>query len=84
MTHPAGQRPERRLRHRKYVYVQFGGANAGVTSIAVAAGALAGTKPPRGPSSSATALHAAVTYDGTHYVVVTGNWLSGLHRYVEP
>ena len=27
---------------------------------------------------------AAVTYDGAHYVVLGGNWLSGLWRYVEP
>ncbi|HEV8245990.1 MAG TPA: hypothetical protein VGP93_09490 [Polyangiaceae bacterium] len=26
----------------------------------------------------------AVTYDGTHYILVTGNWSSGIWRYVEP
>lgn len=26
---------------------------------------------------------AAVTYDGTHYIIVTGNWLAGFWRYVE-
>jgi len=25
----------------------------------------------------------AVTFDGTHYVIVTGNWLAGIWRYVE-
>jgi hypothetical protein len=27
---------------------------------------------------------AAVTFDGTHYIIVAGNWLGGLWRYVEP
>jgi hypothetical protein len=27
---------------------------------------------------------AAVTYDGTHYIVVSGNWNAGIWRYVEP
>jgi hypothetical protein len=27
---------------------------------------------------------AAVTYDGSHYIIVGGNWLAGLWRYVEP
>jgi hypothetical protein len=27
---------------------------------------------------------AAVTYDGAHYVVVSGNWNAGIWRYVEP
>jgi len=29
------------------------------------------------------AKRAAVTYDGTHYIIVTGNWLAGIWRYVE-
>jgi hypothetical protein len=28
--------------------------------------------------------HAAVTFDGTHYVIVGGNWLAGIWRYAEP
>ena len=27
---------------------------------------------------------AAVTFDGTHYIAVGGNWLAGVWRYVEP
>ena len=27
---------------------------------------------------------AAVTFDGTHYIIVAGNWLAGVWRYVEP
>jgi hypothetical protein len=27
---------------------------------------------------------AAVTYDGAHYVIVGGNWNTGIWRYVEP
>jgi hypothetical protein len=27
---------------------------------------------------------AAVTHDGSHYVIVTGNWNSGIWRYIEP
>jgi hypothetical protein len=27
---------------------------------------------------------AAVTYDGTHYIVVSGSWTAGIWRYVEP
>jgi photosystem II stability/assembly factor-like uncharacterized protein len=26
---------------------------------------------------------AAVTFDGSHYIIVSGNWLSGIWRYVE-
>jgi hypothetical protein len=26
----------------------------------------------------------AVTYDGTNHIIITGNWLSGIWRYVEP
>jgi hypothetical protein len=28
--------------------------------------------------------HAAVSYDGTNYIIVGGNWTAGLWRYVEP
>jgi hypothetical protein len=27
---------------------------------------------------------AAVTFDGTHYIIITGNWWAGLWRCVEP
>ncbi|HEV8246047.1 MAG TPA: hypothetical protein VGP93_09780, partial [Polyangiaceae bacterium] len=26
----------------------------------------------------------AVTFDGSHYILVTGNWTSGIWRYIEP
>ncbi|MEO6598625.1 MAG: hypothetical protein ABIQ16_02045 [Polyangiaceae bacterium] len=28
--------------------------------------------------------HAAVTFDGSHYIIVGGNWNAGIWRYVEP
>jgi hypothetical protein len=71
----------------KYVYVQSGGANAGGIdqSQSQRAPLPGGTEFTTWPVPVGNGpKHAAVTYDGTHYVVVTGNWLSGLHRYVEP
>ena len=71
----------------KYVYAQSGGANAGGVDQSLSERAPL----PDGTSWSTWAVpvgngpkHAAVTYDGAHYIVVTGNWLSGLWRYVEP
>jgi hypothetical protein len=71
----------------KYVYAQSGGANAGGTDQSQSERAAL-------PEGSAWTVwpvkigngpkHAAVTYDGAHYIVVGGNWLSGLWRYVEP
>ena len=71
----------------KYVYAQSGGANAGGIDQSLSERAPL----PDGTSWSTWAVpvgngpkHAAVTHDGANYVVVTGNWLSGLWRYVEP
>jgi hypothetical protein len=36
------------------------------------------------PGMTNGAKRGAVTYDGSHYIVVTGNWLAGIWRYVEP
>ncbi len=35
------------------------------------------------PAMSNGAKRAAVTFDGVHYVIVSGNWLGGIWRYVE-
>jgi photosystem II stability/assembly factor-like uncharacterized protein len=35
------------------------------------------------PGMAMGAAQAAVVFDGTHYVIVTANWLSGIWRYVE-
>ena len=35
------------------------------------------------PTMTNGAKHAAVTFDGSHYVIVSGNWLGGIWRYVE-
>ncbi len=35
------------------------------------------------PSMGNGTKHAAVTFDGAHYVVVSGNWLGGIWRHVE-
>jgi BNR-Asp box repeat protein len=59
-----------------------------------------GTEPnlqsaPRDPGTAWTKMKAptdmtngakgsAVTYDGTHYVIVSGNWNAGIWRYIEP
>jgi hypothetical protein len=42
------------------------------------------TSVPTPASMSMGGAQAAVVFDGTHYVIVTANWLSGLWRYVEP
>jgi len=36
------------------------------------------------PAMSNGPKRAAVTYDGTHYIIVGGNWNAGIWRYVEP
>lgn len=36
------------------------------------------------PAMAQGAAQAAVTFDGTHNVIVTSNWMYGLWRYVEP
>jgi hypothetical protein len=71
----------------KYVYAQSGGANGGGVDQSQSERA-----PLPGGTTWATwavpvgngPKRAAVSYDGAHYVVVGGNWLSGLYRYVEP
>lgn len=35
------------------------------------------------PAMTNGAKRAAVTFDGSHYVIVSGNWLGGIWRYVE-
>ncbi len=35
------------------------------------------------PAMTNGAKRAAVTYDGSHYIIVSGNWLGGIWRYVE-
>ena len=72
---------------KKYVYAQSGGASAGgVDQSQSERGALPdGTDWTTWPVAVGNGpKRAAVTYDGAHYVVVGGNWLSGLYRYVEP
>ena len=71
----------------KFVYAESGGANAGGQDQSLSERAPL----PDGTSWSTWTIpvsngpkHAAVTYDGTHYIVVGGNWLAGLWRYVEP
>jgi hypothetical protein len=71
----------------KFVYAQSGGANAGGIDQA---------QSQRAPLPDGTSFttwpvpvgngpkRAAVKYDGARYIVVGGNWLSGLWRYVEP
>ena len=71
----------------KFVYAQSGGANAGgVDQSQSERGTLPdGTEWTTWPVSVSNGpKRAAVTYDGAHYIVVGGNWLAGLHRYVEP
>jgi len=36
------------------------------------------------PTMSNGPKRAAVTYDGTHYIIVGGNWNAGIWRYIEP
>lgn len=38
---------------------------------------------PMVPAMTNGSKRAAVTFDGSHYVIVSGNWLGGLWRYVE-
>ena len=71
----------------KYVYVQSGGANAGGIDQSQSQRAAL----PDGTSWSTWPVpigngpkHAAVTHDGEHAIILGGNWLSGLWRYVEP
>ena len=71
----------------KFVYAQSGGANAGGVdqSGSERAALPAGTEWTTWPVPIGNGpKRAAVTFDGAHYVVVGGNWLSGLWRYVEP
>jgi hypothetical protein len=71
----------------KFVYAQSGGANAGgIDQAQSERGALpGGTEWSTWPVPVGNGpKRAAVTHDGAHYVVVGGNWLSGLWRYVEP
>jgi hypothetical protein len=35
------------------------------------------------PAMSNGSKRAAVTYDGVNYIIVSGNWLAGIWRYVE-
>jgi hypothetical protein len=76
----------------KYIYADYGFATQGTQSQA---GALwrspitPGTSwtnyyptPPSGMTNGAD--HAAVTTDGTHNIIVAGDWLAGIWRYVEP
>ena len=71
----------------KFVYAQSGGANAGGVdqSGSERAALPAGTEWTTWPVPIGNGpKRAAVTFDGARYVVVGGNWLSGLWRYVEP
>lgn len=71
----------------KFLYAQSGGASGGGIDQSQSERAPL----PGGTDWSTWAVpvgngpkRAAVTYDGAHYIVVGGNWLSGLWRYVEP
>ena len=71
----------------KFVYAQSGGANAGGQDQSQSERAPL----PDGSDWSTWPVpvtngpkRAAVTYDGANYIVVGGNWLAGLARYVEP
>jgi hypothetical protein len=72
---------------QKFIYAESGGANAGGIDQ------MGSERAPLADDMlwSAWAVHvgngpkrAAVTNDGTHAIIVGGNWLSGLVRYVEP
>jgi hypothetical protein len=75
------------VRASKFVYAQSGGATAGGTDQSQSErGVLPdGTEWTTWPVSVSNGpKRAAVTNDGTHYIVVGGNWLEGVYRYVEP
>jgi photosystem II stability/assembly factor-like uncharacterized protein len=72
-----------------YIYADYGWATGGGQSQKL-------QRAPRNPGTSwsnyaATpsgmvngSNHAAVAFDGTHYILITGNWTAGIWRYVEP
>jgi hypothetical protein len=66
----------------KYVYAQpapFGDQSSAVRSPQPGMSFTTWpVKTPDGPK------RAAVTFDGTHYIIIAGNWLAGVWRYVEP
>ena len=39
---------------------------------------------PKSPGMTNGTKRAAVTFDSTRHVIVSGNWRSGIWRYVEP
>lgn len=69
------------------LYAMNGGATQGQNNVsnvlsARSDGVVWSAWNPTAPFSNG-AKRAAVTYDGTHYIIVSGNWLAGLWRYVE-
>jgi hypothetical protein len=68
------------------IYADNSFASAGGSSANVISSPTSGTQwstltPVAGMSNGSK--RAAVTFDGSHYIIVSGNWLAGLWRYVE-
>jgi len=72
-----------------YVYATLPAASQGVTTQHLQRAAVADGRnwadwdPIAPPNMTNGAKRGAVAYDGNHYVIVTGNWLAGIWRYVE-
>ncbi len=70
----------------RYVYAQYAWANSdGVDQSGAARALQPGTAWSAWPLAMSNGpKHAAITYDGSHYVIVSGSWNAGIWRYVEP
>ena len=71
----------------KLIYASYGWATGGNNAPNLQDAALAGTSwtqrtAPGGMTNGAKRV--GVSSDGTHAVMVSGNWLAGIWRYVEP
>jgi hypothetical protein len=72
----------------KNIYATWAWANAGGADPNIKRAPRATGMPwaniPRPNGMSNGAKRAAVTYDGSRYIIVSGNWNAGLWRYIEP
>jgi hypothetical protein len=66
-----------------WAWANAGGADPSIQRSARGSGT-AWTPMAHPPGMSNGSKRATVTFDGTHYIIVSGNWNAGIWRYIEP